>query len=207
MKLNTMDHRIINIHLELDRPDLENLPAAALPEGYRFVFYQPGDETHWIAIERAAGEFDSDEKGWAKWNHYFAPYVDELPHRMVFIENAEGRKIATASAHFDVRGLDDRSVGYLHWVAVHPDEQGRGLSRPLVYHVLMLLKGMGHTYTKILTQTCSWVAVRLYLSFGFRPEKQNAAEAYEGWRIVRTLNNAPALSDYPPLPFDDCLVK
>ena len=170
------------------------------------MFYQPGDEKTWIAIERAAGEFNTDERGWEKWNKYFAPYVDELPHRMVFIENALGQKVATATAHFDVRGIDDRSVGYLHWVAVHPQEQGRGLARPLIYHVLSLLKDMGHTHTKILTQTLSWVAVRLYLAFGFRPEKQNAAEAYEGWRIARTLTGAPQLKDYPELPFEECLV-
>lgn len=207
MQLKTMDRRIRSIRLELERDDLENLPEYALPEGYRFVFWQPGDERAWVDIEKSAGEFTTDEKGFAKWNQYFAPHADELDHRMVFIEDAQGRKVATATAYFDVRGVDDRSVGYLHWVAVSSEAQGKGLSKPLVYHVLSLLRAMGHTHTKIMTQTTSWVAVGIYMSFGFRPEKDNAVEAAEGWQIIRTLKDIPGLEAYEKLPLERCFVE
>ena len=206
MQLKTMDHRLKNIHLELERDDLENLPVCTLPAGYRFVFFQPGDELAWIDIEMSSGEFNSVEKGWEKWNKYFAPHVDELDHRVVFIEDTDGRKVATASAYFDIRGIDGRDVGYLHWVAVRADQQGKGLSKPLIYHVLSLLRAMGHTHTKILTQTLSWVAVGIYMSFGFRPEKNNAVEAAEGWRIIRTLLDKPGLEQYEKLPIEACFV-
>ena len=207
MQLKTMDRRIRSIHLELERDDLENLPEYALPEGYRFVFWQPGDERAWVDIEKSAGEFTTDEKGFAKWNQYFAPHANELDYRMVFIEDAQGRKVATATAYFDVRGVDDRSVGYLHWVAVSSEAQGKGLSKPLVYHVLSLLRAMGHTHTKIMTQTTSWVAVGIYMSFGFRPEKDNAVEAEEGWQIIRTLKDIPGLEAYEKLPLERCFVE
>ena len=206
MQMKTLDRRIRHVKLELERDDLENLPVYPLPEGYRFVFWQPGDERAWLDIEGPAGEFDTDEQGMVKWNKYFAPHTDELGHRMVFIEDAQGRKVATASAYFDVRGKDSRDVGYLHWVAVHPDAQGKGLAKPLISYVLSLLREMGHTHTKIITQTTSWLAVGIYMSFGFRPEKENAVEGAEGWRIIRTLLDKPGLEQYDKLPPEECLV-
>lgn len=199
MKFDNHDRRIRYFHLELMRDDLENLPQYPLPEGYRFVFFQPGDQEAWIEIERTAGEFDTVEKGWDAWNKYFAPHEDELPLRMVFIEDAEGRKIATASAYFDIRGVHGRDVGYLHWVAVHKSAQGKGLARPLIAYVLSLLRAMGHTKTMIMTQTYSWVACNLYLQFGFLPEAVNAREAEFGWRIIRTLTGAPQLAAFVPV--------
>ena len=117
---------------------------------------------------------------------------------MVFVENAAGEKVATASAYFDVIHGDPSGSGWLHWVAVRRDCQGRGLSKPLIAHTLQRMRDLGYTHAKIPTQTTSWLAVKVYLDLGFLPIPQNAAEARQGWRIVSALTGHPALRGFPP---------
>lgn len=48
----------------------------------------------------------SYEQGVEAWDKYYGGKEAELIERMVFIEDAEGRKVATATAYYDVRGID-----------------------------------------------------------------------------------------------------
>lgn len=195
MKFDSFDKRIKFYELLLER-DLEGLPLCPLPENYHFTFYQPGDRNTWISIEQSAGEFTNQEQGLKAWNKYFAPYEEMLSQRMVFIENAAGEKIATASAFFDVTGRDQSGSGWLHWVSVRKDCQGKGLSKPLITYVLDIMRKLGYTHGKIPTQTWSWVACKVYLDLGFRPIPANALHSRDGWRIIRALTNHPALADF-----------
>ncbi len=195
LKFDNLDERIRYYELVLER-DLTDLPEHPLPEGYRFVFYRPGDRDSWIAIERSAKEFSAWDQGLAAWERYFGGHEALLPDRMVFIENQAGEKVATASAWFDVIHGDPSGAGWVHWVAVRRDCQGRGLSKPLVACVLGLLKGLGYPRAKIPTQTTSWVAVKVYLDLGFRPIPQNAIHSRDGWRIVKALTDYPALAGF-----------
>lgn len=206
MVFDTLDDRIRYYELLLER-DLEDLPAYPLPEGFRFVFYRPGDRDSWIAIERSAKEFSAYDQGLAAWERYFGGHEDLLPNRMVFIENRAGEKVATASAWFDVIRGDPSGAGWLHWVAVRRDCQGRGLSKPLAAHVLGLLKGLGYPRAKVPTQTTSWVAVKVYLDLGFRPIPQNALHSRDGWRIVKALTGHPALAEFDPAGEEEILTR
>lgn len=206
MVFDTLDDRIRYYELLLER-DLEDLPAYPLPEGFRFVFYRPGDRDSWIAIERSAKEFSAYDQGLAAWERYFGGHEDLLPNRMVFIENRAGEKVATASAWFDVIRGDPSGAGWLHWVAVRRDCQGRGLSKPLAARVLGLLKGLGYPRAKVPTQTTSWVAVKVYLDLGFRPIPQNALHSRDGWRIVKALTGHPALAEFDPAGEEEILTR
>ncbi len=117
---------------------------------------------------------------------------------MVFIETADGEKAATATAYHDITGRDKSGSGWLHWVAVRREYQGRGLSKPLISYVLGVMRALGHTRGKIPTQTTTWLACKVYLDLGFRPIPQNAVHSRDGWRIVRTLTDHPALAEFPP---------
>lgn len=195
MTFDNHDGRIRYVELILERPDLEGIPEPPLPDGYRFVFYQPGDREHWIAIERSAKELTSYEQGVRVWADYYAPWESCLDERMLFIENAQGEKVATATAYFDVQGHDAPSIGYLHWIAVRRDHQGRGLARPLIAHTLRRLREMGYTHTKIHTQTTTWLACKLYLDFAFRPTAESRVQSAAGWRIIKALTDHPALAN------------
>lgn len=210
MNLPTFDNhdpRIRYWELFLER-DLDILPIYPLPEGYRFVFYRPGDRDSWIAIEQSAREFDSYNQGIAAWERYYGDHETELPQRMLFLEDVKtGEKVATATAFYDVIHGDTSGSAWLHWVAVRREYQGRGLSKPLVGKALRLMKELSYTHAKIPTQTTTWVAVKVYLDLGFLPTPESTKKAWEGWRILRALTDHPALKDFSPASVEEILVN
>ena len=58
------------------------------------------------------------------------------------------------------------------------------------------MKERGHTEAMLHTQTTTWVAVRLYLQFGFRPMAENAVSSRNGWRIIMALTGHPTLDGF-----------
>lgn len=207
LQLDNHDSRIRYIDLLLERVDLENIPEYELPEGYRFVFYQPGDRDAWIAIEQSAKELCDHDHGVRTWERYYGSVEDTLHDRMIFIENAQGEKVATATAYYDKAGELPPECGQVHWVAVRRDHQGKGLAKPLISQVLKVMKQRGHTQAMLHTQTTTWVAVRLYLNFGFRPMQENAEKNRDGWRIIRALTDHPALADFEPASEAEILIR
>lgn len=182
----------------LERKTLEDIPYFPLPDGYKFVLYKSGDRDAWIDIEKSAKEFKTYEDGLKSWNEYFGGKDDELVQRMVFIETDGGEKVATATAYYDIHGRDKSGAGWLHWVSVRRDFQGKGLSKPLISHTLEVMRTLGYSHAKIPTQTTSWVACKVYLDFGFTPIPQNADRNRDGWRIVKALTNHPTLAEFTP---------
>ena len=122
---------------------------------------------------------------------------------MVFIETADGEKVATATAYHDITGRDKSGSGWLHWVAVRREHQGKGLAKPLILHVLGIMRNLGHTHAKIPTQTTTWVACKVYLDLGFRPIPQNAVNSRDGWRIVKALTGHAALQAFDAASMDE----
>jgi len=205
IKLDNHDSRIRYCSLLMETDDLDNIPEYALPQGYRFVFYQPGDRDAWIAIEQSAKELTDHDHGVRTWQRYYGHVEHDLHERMIFIENAQGEKVATATAYYDANGDLPPQRGMVHWVAVRRDHQGKGLARPLISQVLKVMKLRGHREAMLHTQTTSWVAVRLYLHFGFRPTPENAEESRDGWRIIRALTEHPALAAFDAADEDEIL--
>ena len=204
LQFDNHDERIRYYELMLER-DLENLPYFPLPDGYRYAFFQPGDRERWIDIEKSAKEFASCEQGMESWNRYYGGREDELTGRMVFVEDANGRKVATATAFYDIRGIDKSGDGWLHWVAVRREYQGRGLAKPLISYVLKLMQSLGYTHAKIPTQTTTWLACKIYLDLGFRPIPENAVNSREGWRIVKALTDHEALAEFDAAAADEII--
>ena len=204
MRFDNHDSRIRYYELLLEG-DLDGVPARPLPEGYRFVFYRPGDRDSWIDVELSARELTSRSQGLEVWEKYYGGREDSLCRRMVFVENAAGEKVATATAYYDITGRDQSGSGWLHWVAVRREYQGKGLSKPLVSHVLRLMRELGHTHGKIPTQTTTWLACKVYLDLGFRSIPQNAVNSRDGWRIIKALTEHPALAAFTPASLEETL--
>ena len=189
------DRRIPYYKLRLEQ-DLDDIKEIGLPPEYHYEYYTSGDRDIWIAIEKSAKEFAGREEGEAAWDRYFAGQEKELENRMFFVSDSSGRKLATATAYYDIHTGDDGGNGWLHWVAVHSDAQGLGLSKPLITHVLAHMKKLGYKKAVIPTQTYTWLACKLYLDLGFVPMKENAEKNKMGWRIIKTLTDHPALDDF-----------
>lgn len=189
------DKRIKHYELLLEG-SLDSISEYPLPDGYCFEFYQDGDRDAWIETEQSEKEFSSYVEGLDAWNRYYSGRENELYNRMVFVVNESGEKVATATAFYDINGKDKSGAGWLHWVAVKREYQGKGLSKPLITYVLNIMKTLGYTHAKIPTQTNTWLAVKVYLDLGFRPIPENAVHSYIGWRIIKTLTNHKALHDF-----------
>ena len=196
LEFDNHDDRIRYVELEFLRDTLLDIPQYELPDGYRFVFYKPGDRDTWIEIEKSAKEFSSYEQGLESWNRYYLGKEDSLSERMIFIENAAGEKVATATAYYDIYGNDKTGAGWLHWVAVRRDHQGRGLARPLIAHTLGLMPGLGYDHAMLSSQTNTWLACKIYLDFGFRPHSDSVRHNLLGWRILKALTDHPALEAF-----------
>ncbi len=188
------DERICYYELLLEG-DITQVPHYELPEGYRFVSYKDNDRDAWIGIEMSAKEFDNYEQGLEAWNRYYGAKLQELPDRMFFIETSEGKKVATATAFYDIHGRDTSHDGWLHWVAVKREYQGKGLSKPLITYVLRVMNGLGHGRAKIPTQTNTWLACKVYMDLGFTPIEKNLQRNYEGWKIIKALTGHKVLTE------------
>ena len=187
--------RYYELLLEADLAGMQEIP---LPAGYHYETYQPGDRDVWIDIEKSAREFSCYADGRAAWDRYFGGREEALPGRMMFVVDGEGNKLATATAYYDVTGRDTSGAGWLHWVAVRREAQGRGLSKPLITHTLAVMRQLGYLHAKIPTQTTTWLACKIYLDLGFKPIPQNAVHSRDGWRIMRRLTDHSALQAFDP---------
>lgn len=189
------DKRIKYYELLLEN-ELDSIKEYPLQNGYHFEFYKDGDRDAWIEIEKSAKEFSEFDEGLTAWNKYYSDKENELENRMVFVVTESGEKVATATAFYDIHGRDKSGAGWLHWVAVKRDYQGKGLSKSLISHTLSVMRDLGYTHAKIPTQTNTWLAVKVYLDLGFKPIPQNAVNSYDGWCIIKTLTNHKSLTDF-----------
>ena len=175
-----MDKSIPWIGLKMKLDSLVHLPSFELSDRYTCRNYQDGDMDFWTQIECSAGEFETPEKGIPAFHRYY-PDTKALENRMLFLLDG-GKPFANATAWYDDIH-NDPAVGRLHWVSVDAVHQGQGLSYPLVHLALERMKSFGNTAAYLTTQTCSWVAIKVYHRFGFVPLVDDAA-MIDGWRIV-----------------------
>lgn len=139
----------------------------ALPAGYTYKFYEPGDDVHWASLETAVNEFDTTEKACQYFQDVYAPHPKMLAERMVFIADENNRCIATATAWIGTWQSGEK-FAQLHWVSVHPEYQRRGFGRAVVCKALSLFPKLGPSGDIWLsTQTWSHPAISLYFHLGF----------------------------------------
>ena len=163
-----------NLPVKMVRESLDNIPEFTVPVGFSLRWYRRGDERHWFGIHVVADvqnqitrelfqrEFGTDER--------------LLTERQCYLLDAGGNPIGTGTAWFDDDFVGTR-VGRVHWVAVVPEHQGRGLAKPLMTEVCRRLSELGHTRAYLSTSTARLRAIRLYLRFGFVPLIRNEMEA------------------------------
>lgn len=185
-KYDTHDNSLCYIDL-MFKGDISDKQVIDLPQGYRFVNYKDGDKKAWIDIELSAGEILDINQGEDCWQRYYGSCEDELPGRMIFIENPNGEKVATATAFYDIHGNAAPGEGQLHWVAVKKEAQGKGLSKPLITYTLGVMRNLGYNSAKIHTQTNTWLACKIYHNLGFQPEEESLVKDRFGWKMVRLL--------------------
>ena len=153
------------IDVRMNRENLDDIPDCALPTGYSIRWFQHGDRDVWLRIQSLADEYN--EVTPALFEEEFGTDAKLLSERQCFLCDSDHNAIGTASAWFGGHG--EKALGRIHWVAIVPEHQGKGLAEPLLAAVCNKLKSLGHNKTYLTTQTCRIPAINLYAKFGFAP--------------------------------------
>jgi len=173
-----LDQSIPYYNIIMKCPKNIEVHSVSLPAGYSLRFFEPGDEESWAAIEASVGEFASQGEALAYFYEHYMSQKDELAQRCLFAVDPHGMPVGTCTAWRDPKG--GQTVNSLHWLAVCPQYQGRGLGKALVSKVMDVYRGMdGPAPVYLHTQTWSHRAVGLYLKSGFRALKSEAFSYYK----------------------------
>jgi len=160
-------------NLLMRRPDLLNLPPLpALPDGYSLRETLPEDIPAVAAVLDRAFADDSWDQA-RSWDEarVAATLNEQEGVKQTLVVDFLGRPIATASA----RVQPDRfpGSGYLHWVAVDPDNRGQRLGFFLSLAVLHTFVTLGCADALLETQDHRLAAIQTYLTLDFLPQYQD----------------------------------
>jgi len=164
------------------RNTLDNIPQFALPAPYAVRWYRPGNEAAWRRIQTAADKFNTFPP--EKFAQQFGTDPATVAQRMCFLCDGRNREVGTMTAWFG-EAAEWEGWGRVHWVAVVPELQGLGLSKPLMAATLTRLAELGHTRAYLTTATVRPTAINLYLKCGFLPHIRDAADL-RAWQLVRS---------------------
>jgi GNAT superfamily N-acetyltransferase len=170
-----------NVSVNMIRDSLEDIPNYPLPPGYSTRWYRAGDERLWVDVQSRAEEYLEITS--ELFVEQFGSDSRTLAERQCFLLDAQGEAIGTATAWSD----DDycgQPYGQLHWVAMVPQAQGRGLAKPLLTIVLNQMVELGHARCYLGTSTARIPAINLYVKFGFVPHVRNADDLAV-WREIQ----------------------
>ena len=179
------------------RDGFDGVPEFALPAGYRFRPFRDGDAAVWTALQRAAEPFFDIADG--LFEEQYGPRRAALPERMWFLDTDGGESVASISAWWENEPPTPQDRGRIHWVVVHPEHQGRGLSKAMMTRAMTRL-AQSHSGAVLGTSSGRLGAVKVYLDFGFLPEpaELDKPEIVQAWRDVRAVIGHPALEQWLP---------
>lgn len=160
--------------IKMARPNLENIPEHEFPPGYAARWFHAGDEAHWLRIQSLADE--DHEINLAVFRKYFGSDEKVLGQRQCYLFGPDRTPIGTATAWFD-NDFQGQRWGKLHWVAIVPEYQGRGLAKPMMTAVCRRFRELGHERVYLTTATSRISAIRLYQRFGFKPLIRDESDA------------------------------
>ncbi|MGD0112769.1 MAG: GNAT family N-acetyltransferase [Armatimonadota bacterium] len=179
-----------HINVVMYLPSLEARPKYPMPAGYVGRRFRRGEERIWADIEASVGEFENADTALRHFEDEFGGHLAEMEDRCYFLCTEAGEPVGTGTAWLDpsFRGEDH---GRVHWIAIIPQFQGRGLGRPLVGLVVDRL-AQSHRKAYLTTQTTSPRAIRIYLDFGFIPILTDERSG-EAWQLLHAELRHPAL--------------
>ncbi len=171
------------------RPDLDDIPDVALPEGFHIRPMRPDEGALWTDIWRDADAYASVDQG--TFDRQFGHDRQALGWRGFMVENEKGVAVATITAWYN-RTYQGEDYGQIHWVAVRESCWGRGLAKAMLSHALERM-AQWHDKAFLGTQTKRLPAIKLYLDFGFVPDLRHDG-ARAAWREVRARLDHPVLT-------------
>lgn len=174
------------IHVNMSRPNLLDIPQVPFPEGFSIRPMRLDEGGLWTDIERDAEEYleITDDT----FHQEFGRDLQATQWRSFIVVNQKGVGVGTISAWYD-RNYRGQDYGRIHWLAVRPAYQGRGLGRAALSFAMNEL-ARWHDRATLGTQTRRLPAIKLYLDFGFLPEFDEP-EAVATWHAVQEQLHQP----------------
>jgi len=154
-----------NLCVTMVNEDLAAVPDYPLSAEYHVRWYVPGDERTWTAIQQAADHYNVITGD--LFFRQFPAGTFELKERQCYLDEQSSHAIATATAWAETKGLYT-GYGLIHWVAVLPEFQHRGIGTMLMGIICGRLISLGYRQARLRTSTLRPHAIALYEKFGFR---------------------------------------
>lgn len=174
--------------LRMVRPNLENLPALALPAGYGMRTYRKGDEAHWARI--ISDSFGGRERT-------AQDTKNEITSRDVFIPDgfyfATHRGVPVGTACAWRQSVDEKEVGYVHMVGVVAEHTGHKLGKWVSLAVLAYFRDNGFISAMLDTDDFRIPAIKTYLNLGFVPVYVEEGQP-ERWSDIFEKLRLPSMS-------------
>ena len=126
-----------NIGVTMIREHMEDIPEVSFPRGFDVRNYRPGEGYIWTRIQRAAEPFIEIDD--LLFEREFGQHLQEMEDRSFFVIADDGEEVGTITAWWNP-DWRNREWGLIHWVAIHPDYQGLGLSKPAMTVAMRRLK-------------------------------------------------------------------
>lgn len=161
------------------RETLDHVPQYEVPSNYSIRWFEPGDDAHWRRIHIDCEGYEDIGEG--LFSDQFGADMAVLKQRVGFICRVDGWPVATNAAWFG--DFKAQTWGRIHWVATTREEQGAGLSKPLMTAVCNRLRDLGHDNAYLTTNSRRLRAILLYQGLGFTPDWETEEEK-ETWRVV-----------------------
>jgi len=165
-----------NHSLTMIRQHMDQIPEFSLPPGIGIRTYNSGEGYIWTRIQRAAETFfEIDDQ---LFNREFSRDFKAMEDRCFFLITDQGEEIGTATAWWKPT-WKGQEWGQIHWVAITPDYQRRGLSKPMLSVAMRRLK-QSHERCFLSTSSRRIAAIKVYFDFGFYPdfESENSREVW-----------------------------
>ena len=161
------------LRLAMRRDNLENLPHHPVPAGFSLRWYEAGDDQNWLEIHRQADRLNRITPG--LFAEQFGSDAQLLEQRQCYLLGQGNKCLGTATAWFN-DDLENKTWGRVHWLAVLPQYQGKGLGKSLLSAVCGRLQELGHPRAYLTTSSWRLPAIGLYRRFGFTPWIRSAEE-------------------------------
>ncbi len=143
-----------NLFMWCEKPD--SSAFTAVPEGFGCIPFTPDRREEWISLQWARGK---EDPAYLRnvYDNTYAPGESLFPKRWILLTD-QGKMVASCQ-------LWEAYPGYetIHWLAVDPVYEGRGLGRAVLSAVLKGIDGPVWLHT----QPASYRALKLYTDFGF----------------------------------------
>lgn len=179
-----------NYSVRMIRENMENIPQFPIPAGYAIRNYRRNEGHIWTRILKAGEPYMEIDDG--LFDREFERHLSVMEDRSFYLTTDTGEEIGTITAWWQHR--EGAVWGQIHWVVIHPDYQGHGLSKPMMTVAMERLK-QSHDRCFLGTSTGRIAAIKVYLDFGFMPDLSHE-NSKEAWTEVASVLEHPLLGEY-----------